>query len=188
MPKRFEKSPQSSINKIVILSKAERFERISTLIIPNEMHLMLRVDSLKDLFNFTRDFGTTKELILDLKFAPNLDGQVVRELRALGWDHIILILDRRDRLKIRKLLNFQCEQILILPDVKSKAVISPKMTKDELLIMQMLADGFTIATIAKKLHFSPQTIRRILKKMLKRLGYTRRIRLLSDLFREGALK
>lgn len=174
--------------RVVILSNGERLTKISSIKFSNDKTLLKTIGSLKELFIFTRDFGTADQLILDLKYASELDGHTIRELRALGWQDILLILDRRDRLKIKKLLSFKLEQILIMPDKKVTTAIALKMTDGELLIMQMLADGDKIPAIARKLHYSPQTIRRTLKKMLKRLGYTRRIRLLSDLFREGALK
>lgn len=188
MSKFIDKKNLTSPKRIVILSKGDRLTKISSIRLSNDNTLFKNVGSLKALFNFTRDFGTADQLVLDLKYAPELDGHTIRELRALGWQNILLILDRRDRSKIKKLLSFKLEQILIMPDKKVITAIALSMTAGELLIMQMLADGDKIPAIARKLHYSPQTIRRTLKKMLKRLGYTRRIRLLSDLFREGALK
>lgn len=188
MTKNVKNKSSAPVNRIVILSQGERLARISAFEFSKSNNLFKRLDSLKALFIFTRDHGTADQLILDLKYAPELDGHTIRELRALGWDNILLILDRRDRSKIKKLLSFKLEQLLIMPDKKINSRIALKMTEGELLLMQMLADGDSIPAIARKLNYSPQTIRRTLKKMLKRLGYSRRIRLLSDLFREGALK
>lgn len=183
-------SPKDLIpqQRIVILSRGERLRRITAVKSQMGKNRYKQIESVKDLFIFTRDHGTADQLILDIKYAPQLDGHTIRELRALGWKSILLILERRDRIKIKKLLNFKLEQILIMPDRKINSKIATKMTEGELLIMQLLADGSKVPAIAQKLSCSPQTIRRSLKKMLKRLGYSRRIRLLTDLFREGALR
>ncbi|MGA1099821.1 MAG: helix-turn-helix transcriptional regulator [Candidatus Nanopelagicales bacterium] len=183
-------SPKNQVlrRRVVILSRGERLRLISTAKPLMSQNMYKQIDSLKDLFIFTRDHGTADQLILDLKYAPHLDGHTIRELRALGWKSILLILERRDRSKIKELLSFKLEQILIMPERKINSKIATRMTEGELLMMQLLADGYKVPAIAQKLNCSPQTIRRSLKKMLIRLGYSRRIRLLSDLFREGALK
>lgn len=179
---------QDPRKRIVILSRGERLRLISAAKPLMGKNTYKQIDSLKELFIFTRDHGTADQLILDLKYAPELDGHTIRELRALGWKSILLILERRDRSKIKKILSFKLEQILIMPDRKINSKIATRMTDGELLMMQLMADGYKVPAIAKKLNCSPQTIRRSLKKMLIRLGYSRRIRLLTDLFREGALK
>ena len=183
-----ENKTKSLVSRTVILSRGERFKKITSLNTAAGHQMIKRIDSLKELFLFTRNYGTANHLVIDLKYSPELEAHTIRELRALGWQNILLILERRDQIKIKKLLKFKLEQIIIMPDKKEQSNIGAKMTDIELQIMQLLADGQSLSAIATKLHFSTQTIRRLLKKMLSRLGYSRRIRLLADLFREGTLK
>lgn len=99
-----------------------------------------------------------------------------------------MVAPKFDKEQLKKLFIFRVEQIIIMPNRARRSPLAEQLSERELAIMQMLADGLRIPVIAQKLHFSPQTIKRTLQKMLKRLGYTHRIRLLADLFRQGVLK
>jgi DNA-binding CsgD family transcriptional regulator len=173
---------------VAILSSGERFEKLARGASYSGPKVYKKFKNLAELFAFTRDHGVANRLVLDLAYAPEITGYTLRELRALGWDNLILIAPKFDKEQIKKLFVFRVEQIMMMPDGPTRSPLAEKMSERELVIMQMLADGLRIPAIAKELHFSPQTIKRTLEKMLKRLGYTRRIRLLADLFRQGVLK
>jgi DNA-binding NarL/FixJ family response regulator len=62
------------------------------------------------------------------------------------------------------------------------------MTEREIAIMQHLADGLKINAIAQVMHYSPTTVKRSMKEACQRTGYSKRITLLADLFRQGVIK
>lgn len=185
---KIQKDLQPPSTSVAILSSGERFEKLARGASYSGPKVYKKFEKLSDLFAFTRDHGVADRLVLDLAYSPEITGYTLRELRALGWDNLILVAPKFDKEQLKKLFIFRVEQIIIMPNRARRSPLAEQLSERELAIMQMLADGLRIPVIAQKLHFSPQTIKRTLQKMLKRLGYTRRIRLLADLFRQGVLK
>lgn len=173
---------------VVILSQSTRFHQIAKSNTISPETRFKQISNLNELFKFTRTHGTADRLIIDLTYAPTINGEILREIRELGWRNLMLILPQFDEVLFDKLFSARLEQFIFLPQSRPHSPLAQRMSEEELIIMQLLADGEKLTQIALKLHYSPQTIRRSIRKMLNRLGYQRRTRLLADLFRQGALK
>ena len=181
-------STQNRIKLIAILSKDNRFTELAKGALLSGEKKFKQLDSLGDLLNFSQIRKSGTALIIDLFYAPEIDSLIIKKLRNHGWENIVFVAPSTKSHQIERICHDRTEAIVFLPDYSHTSLLAEKMTEREIAIMQLLADGFKINTIAQKLHFSPNTIKRNLESMLHRLGYTRRVRLLADLFRQGVLK
>jgi DNA-binding CsgD family transcriptional regulator len=181
-------SSQRKFKLIAILSRDNRFKELAKSSLISGERKFKQLDSLGDLLNFSLSRKNGTDLIIDLVYAPEIDSITIKKLRNYGWVNIVFVAPKANSHQINRICQDRTEAIVLMPENSNSSPLAEKMTQREIAIMQLLADGFNINAIAQKLHFSPNTIKRNLESMLRRLGYTRRVRLLADLFRQGVLK
>jgi DNA-binding CsgD family transcriptional regulator len=181
-------SAQAQIKTVAILSKGERFEKLAKSALLSGPKKFKKLENLRELYEFSEKGTIANQLVLDLKYAPELMSENLRRLRSYGWKNILLIATRRDSPQLKKICQVRAETILLMPAATSQTTLAEKMTEREIAILQLLANGLKINAVAQALHFSPTTVKRSLKAACERTGYSKRITLLADLFRQGVIK
>jgi DNA-binding NarL/FixJ family response regulator len=179
---------ESDIKYFAILSKGARYKSIALGSLTFGEAKFKQLNNLTELLDFSQKRKVGAELIIDLSFTPEINANFIKQLRELGWYNILFIASHSNEIKLGKIFAERSESVVFLQENIYNSPLAKQMSKREIAIMQLLADGFKVTAIARKLHFSTNTIKRNIESLLRRLGYARRVRLLADLFRQGVLK
>jgi DNA-binding CsgD family transcriptional regulator len=179
---------KTTIKTVAILSQAERFELLAKGALLSGPKKFKKLESLQELYKFSEKSAIGTRLIIDLQYAPELTSENLRRLRSYGWNNILLVTPKKDSEQIKRICQERSEALLVMPSNPRLSTLAEKMTEREITIMQHLADGLKINAIAQVMHYSPTTVKRSMKEACQRTGYSKRITLLADLFRQGVIK
>jgi len=185
---KYQHPAEAQVKTVAILSKGERFEKLAKSAMLSGPKKFKKLENLRELYEFSEKGTIANQLVLDLQYAPELISENLRRLRSYGWKNILIITTSKDSPQIKKICQVRAETFLLMPAAAGIPTLAEKMTEREIAIMQLLANGLKINAVAQALHFSPTTVKRSLKAACERTGYSKRITLLADLFRQGVIK